>query len=404
MSDYNEKIIKPGDKLSKIAFHTNKKSYNNSPALEVFPDQSGDFRGDPVYVASVHISNLMMQRRSTAHGPRPIMSWTQATDGGGHKPCFATTSKRKDILWNLCCDILRMCDHDILRSGGLPVLFTNQMDINRITDKNFQQFQWIFDGFSENLTKSHLVSFTGEAAIMPYAVTSAFDTGDDDCTAINWVGNCTGLHHIDKFISGKDVTANMFIVGMWEPGLRCNGSTSLIDLLLLVYKTVDNILSNPEAITLIEQFAIPSADYSKTILRTHGWNRDGTVRDPLVKIALLRHITGGGMWGKFNLPKGIGAVIDNMFQPAPALTQAQELSWGTKMQISDWRCHQTFHGGPGMIALFASEADANIFINESKKDGTRSQIIGMTTNSDHGEVIIHSKFKEGKILSSLKPE
>lgn len=404
MTHYNDAIIKPGDKLSKVAFQTNQKSYNNSAALRVFPDQSGDFRGDPIYVTADHISELMMQRRKTDNGLRPIMSWTQATDGGGHKPCFATTTKKEKDLRNLSCDILRMCDHDILRSGGLPVLFTNQMDINRITAKNFQQFQWIFDGFSENLKKSHLVSFTGEAAIMPYAVTSAFDTGHEDSTAINWVGNCTGLHHIDKFISGKDVTANMFIVGMWEPGLRCNGSTLLIDLLLYIYKTIDKIYNSTEAMTLIEQCAIPSANYANTILRTHGWNRDGTVCDPLVKIALLRHITGGGIWWKLNLPKGIGAVMNNMFAPAPALVHAQELSWGTTLQISDWHCHQTFHGGPGMIALFASETDANIFIDESKKDGVKAQIIGMTTDSPDSEVIIHSKFKEGKILSSLKPE
>jgi len=57
-----------------------------------------------------------------------------------------------------------------------------------------------------------------------------------------------------------------------------------------------------------------------------------------------------------------------------------------------------------MMTVCATEKDADILTMEAGKDGVVAQIIGETTESPQNEIIIHSKFMEGKELSSLRPE
>ena len=73
----------------------------------------------------------------------------------------------------------------------------------------------------------------------------------------------------------------------------------------------------------------------------------------------------------------------------------------TDIKLTDHQAYGTFHGGCGML-LVIDEADTNLIIQEAQQDGIKAQIVGETTNSEDSELIIHSRFKEGKILSSKK--
>lgn len=126
----------------------------------------------------------------------------------------------------------------------------------------------------------------------------------------------------------------------------------------------------------------------------------------LAEIVGMYHITGGGIWDKLRLPPGIGAVLNNMLAPPKILTIMQDLSWPIPgLRITDWRAHSTFNGGIGYIAILKNEDDGKIFIEECGKDDIYAQKIGETTFSETGEIIItKSRFREGKKLSSLRPE
>ncbi len=93
-----------------------------------------------------------------------------------------------------------------------------------------------------------------------------------------------------------------------------------------------------------------------------------------------------------------------MPRPAKVLLEAQKLSWNTELRLTDWQAHGTLHGGCGMLVVAPTKRDAQRIIKEAQNDGIKAQIVGRTTESSEREVIIESRFKEGKTLSSLAPE
>jgi phosphoribosylaminoimidazole (AIR) synthetase len=151
----------------------------------------------------------------------------------------------------------------------------------------------------------------------------------------------------------------------------------------------------------------PSKSYAKTIARIHGWLPDGKITKPIAKIAGVYHVTGGGIMEKVKgaLPPGIGLNLKTMPNPADLLLLAQNMSRRfPKLTLSDWKAHRTLNGGCGMFVIAETEADAKIVIEEARKDGIEAGIAGETTVSDVNEIIIHSRFLEGKLLSSEDPE
>ena len=196
----------------------------------------------------------------------------------------------------------------------------------------------------------------------------------------------------------------MIIVGFGENGYRCNGGTFHTNLILTHWgPEIEKILKNRDALEFAKKLCVPSVYYGKTLTRANGWNSDGSATDPIVNIAGIAHITGGGIWGKFReiLPEGVGAILDTMPKPPEVLLEAQEISWNyPSLKLTDLKAHGTFHGGCGMIAVCASKKDAGILIEEAAKDKIQAERIGKTTESSEREVIIHSQFKESRIISS----
>ena len=93
-----------------------------------------------------------------------------------------------------------------------------------------------------------------------------------------------------------------------------------------------------------------------------------------------------------------------MPKPAKALHQAQEMSWNTDLRLTDYQAYGTLHGGCGMLIVVERPEDAVRLQIEAKKDGILAQTVGYIVESDKNEIIIHSRFKERKVLSSEHPE
>jgi len=300
-----------------------------------------------------------------------------------------------------------MTADDFARSGRFPAVIDNEVNVKRITNKSFFLFQAMMVGYGNALRQANLVNITGEVAIMKHSITAFCDINPEEQLVLTWGASCIGLAHRDLLIDGSKIKPGMPIVGFWEPGYRCNGGTFFTNLLLEKFgPDIKNIINNPEAMEFVKELTVPSQSYAKTICRIIGWLPDGTIGKPLAKIAGIAHITGGGIWGKFKeiLPEGVGAKLDSMPKPAKVLLQAQKLSWDTKLRLTDYQAHGTLHGGCGMLVILEENDNIDVIIQKINEAGIKCQIVGYTTKSPEREIIIHSKFAEGKVLSSESPE
>lgn len=407
---YKQEIIDPGDRASELAKEICFQSHDNCQAVHVVSHQPNNFRGPIGFIWKNHVLGQMLNYRIDPETKR-IASWTMAeeveNDGAGGKPQFFTLVGTPGVLRGLGWEIIAMTADDFARSGRFPAVIDNEINVKRITNENLPLFQAMMEGYGNALSQTGLVNITGEVAIMKHSITAFCDINSDEQLILTWGASCIGLAHRNLLIDGSKIKPRMPIVGFWEPGYRCNGGTFLTNLLLEKFgPDIKNIMNNPEAIEFVRKLTIPSRSYAKSICRIVGWQPDGSVGEPLAKINGISHITGGGIWGKFKeiLPQGVGAELSTMPEPAEVLLQAQELSWDTILRLTDYQAHGTLHGGCGMLIIVERPEDVDHLNIEAGKDGIRSQVVGHTTESPKQEIVIHSEFKEGKVLSSERPE
>lgn len=407
---YKDEVIDPGDRASRLAREINYASFDNCPAVRIVPHQPGNFRGPVGYIWHPEILEAFMDYSFSCKRGK-IIDWTileeVENDGAGGKPQFFTLIGTPDVFKGLGWEIITMTVDDFARSGRLPAIMINEIQAKRITSQNFHLFEAMMRGYGEALNKSNLVNLTGEFAVMKHSITAFCDQNSDSQLILTWGGTCIGLAHKDLLIDGSKIRPGMPIVGFWEPGYRCNGGTFFTNLLLTYYGSVESILESPDAKEFIVKLTVPSRSYAKTITRAIGWQPDGSVREPIVEIAGIAYITGGGIWGKFGeiLPEGIGAELSSMPKPADVLLEAQQMSWDIpELRLTDRQAYGTLHGGCGMLIICDNMDSADQLRREAKKDGIAAYIVGSTFKSDKREVVIHSRFIEGKSLSSLDKE
>lgn len=402
---YRQEVIDPGDRASQLAKEVCFQSHGNCPAVIIVPHQPGNFRGPVGFTWQKHVLEQMM-RNETDPDARAITSWTMLqgveNDGAGGKPQFFTLIGDPEVFRGLGWEIITMTADDFARTGRLPAVIDNAIDVKRITNESFPLFQAVIEGYVAALQQAGLVNITGEVAIMKHSVTAFCDVDPDSQLVLNWGASCIGLTHRDLLIDGSKIKPGMPIVGFWEPGYRCNGGTFFTNLLLMKYgPDIQKIMESDEALQFVKKLTVPSQSYARTICRLIGWNDDGSIDEPLVNIAGIAHITGGGVWGKFSeiLPPGVGANLHSMPRPADVLLEAQELSWDTDLRLTDRQAYGTLHGGCGML-LIVDEGSVSRLIEEAERDGIKAQMVGETTVSEESEIVIQSRFKEGKVLSS----
>lgn len=397
---YKTEVIDPGDRASQLAKEVCFRSHKNCPAVKIIAHQPENFRGPVGFNWHPHILRAMSEGTE--------ISWKLLeeieTDGAGGKPQFFALIGTPKVLHGLGWEIICMTGDDFARSGRFPAIMNNTVDVKRVTEKNFHLVKALFEGLEEALQIAGLVNITGEFAIMKHSVTAFCDTGEDDQLILNWSASCLGLCHCDRLIDGSKIRPGMPIVGFQENGYRCNGGTFFTNLILAHWgPDIKGILGNQAALEFTRKLTVPSVSYAKTITRVNGWNPDGSIAEPTVKIAGIAHITGGGIWAKFGelLPEGVGAKLDKMPGPPEVLLEAQEISWDyPALKLTDLQAHGTLHGGCGALVVCETEEDAKRLVEEAAKDGIRASKIGQTIESDTNEILIQSRFREGRLLSS----
>jgi phosphoribosylformylglycinamidine cyclo-ligase len=405
MDRYYEEIIDPGDKASALAHEICMRSYDNSPAVNVYPFQPGNFRGPVGFSWKKHILKEMLKNGQYGNGNNWVCLEIPQNDGAGGKPQFFTLFGTRSVFRKLGHEIIAMCLDDIARFGGFSAVFMNDINAMNITKNNFHLFEAMMEGFGDTVDKLGIVNITGEIAIMKHSVTSFCNDGTGKQLVLNWSGACLGLIHKSRYIDGSKIRPKMPIVGFKENGYRCNGGTFFTNLIRCHYGyDPKEYAGNKELRRFVNKLTVPSRIYGKTLERVNGWAPDGSFISRSVNLSGIAHITGGGIWEKFGklLPKGVGAKLDKMPLPPEVLLEAQAMSKSTPFRLSDLEAYRTLHGGCGMLMVCGTEKDAELLIREAKKDKIEALVVGETISSVKSEILINSRFADGRVLSSLE--
>lgn len=392
MASYKKEVIEPGDMASKLAHKVNLESYGNSSLIEVLPWGQG-FRGPVTFRWNEYLLRGMYEK---------AVSEMPQNDGAGHKPGFFTLISLPEFFGQLGWEIIVMCADDIMRWGGMPAWMMNQLDVKKITQANFPLVEAMLNGYGGALKQARLANITGETALMKFAITTFCDDNSDDQLVLTWNGACMGIVHEDKKLFPEKIEADMPIVGLVEPGTRCNGNSNSVKIIQALWgMNAAEIRSNPNAMEFVKKLAIPSLSYSGLITRVHGYDSFGITKPALVDIVGAAQITGGGIWEKLAdiLPDGIGAEIDALHR-SEVLAEIQEKSFQAGLNFSDKEMLGDYHGSCGMHVICKTEADAERFIKEAAKDGFKAVRIGKTIRSDRGEIRARSPYRENRWISS----
>lgn len=285
-------------------------------------------------------------------------------DGVGTKAELAMLAGKYDTL---AYDLVAMvCDDAVVR-GAEPVLLGSILDTNSLgkDESRLKVIKELAVGYVKAANAANVAIINGEVAQLGDMVGGGKNFG------FNWGSALVWFAHKDKMITGHKVAVGDSILGLREPGFRSNGFSLLRK--VLKDKFGDDWISEElDGQKLIDLALQPSIIYSKALVEMFGG------ADPAVPAQVdlhgVAHITGSGLPGKLGRalkPSGLGANINDPFQPAPLMLYCQELG-----SVSDNEAYRTWNMGQGM-ALITPQPEEAIKIAQSH--GIEAKIIGKVT-------------------------
>lgn len=370
--------VHEGDSFSAAAARVCRESATNSNYVEVHDLSQGHFRGPRGFT----LRNL------------PDGCYLDlAPDGIGTKVIIvdAASAHRRASQ-----DLMAMCCGDITRWGGLPLLFTNVLDVSTLgkgsEDATSNQrmtndaFRDMILGLGDVAKDQGIVVYKGETAELGQCVGSE---NPDALTKFNWAGVAFGVYHPDKMITGDSLAAGQVVMALREHGFRSNGISSVRKALAL--KFGPNWYQNPDAAWVITAAVTPSVLYDRLLAHLNGWHQGLRI-----KMHLIVHVTGGAFRSKLGedilFPRNLSADLDDLWTPPEIMCQCAQ--W---RGMTDEDCYETWHGGQGVLVVI-DEGDVDRFIRRAHEFGIEAKACGKITNTGHPTVTIRSKFNDRPII------
>ena len=358
--------------FSSFAGSVCRKSYNNSPFVEIHDFSGGNFRGPRPFT----FKNL------------PDGYFIEAsTDGIGTKGTLIDAAKTHHLA---AYDLIAMTSSDITRYGGIPLVFVNVFDITSVGDagdKVNKTYKSAIAGLGKVAKEEGLVVLKGETAQMGDAIGSEIT---DSKTKLNWSGVMIGAYHKDKMITGEGLREGQVIIALKENGFRSNGISSVRK--ALREKFGKEWWKNPKAQKSIKEAAVPSVLYDRYVNTLHGWfDKDFK---PEVEIHSVVHLSGGAFKEKLGkdilFPKKLSAELFDLWEPPKIMRSCAE--W---RKITDEEFYEIWHGGQGML-LIVDEKDAPYCLKRAKDFSIKAKVVGRITKEDKPQVSIVSKLTKGQ--------
>ena len=242
-------------------------------------------------------------------------------------------------------DLFDMVADDAVVRGAEPIWINWTINFNK---PHFELAKYLAEGSVEAAKLARVAIFSGETADLGDIVGGYGDFRYIADSTVYWIANK------NRAINGKNVKVGDIVVMFKEDGFRSNG-------LRLVRQIGEKVFGENwhekevDGNNLAMMVITPSRIYCAAVVDMFG----GYNMIPRANVNAVAHITGEGIPGKMKrilLPSGLGAVINNQFEPSPIMQLFQRLG-----NVDDLEMYNTWNGGNGM-AVVTSEPDKVISI------------------------------------------
>ena len=239
--------------------------------------------------------------------------------------------------------IAMVCDDAVVR-GGEPVLVGSILDVNSLEDAEkkpfFDQVRQLAEGYITAGNEANVAIVNGEVAELGSRVQGYGPFN------YNWGASVVWFANKDRLFTGKEIKVGDTLVGLREEGFGSNG-------LSLVRKIMEGnhgdewhmVLWKEGPKNLGEHVLTPCRIYSKAVVDMFG-GYDLEV-EPKAEVHGVAHITGGGLPGKIGRmlkPSGLGAFIEEPFEPSEFMLYTQALG-----NVADEEAYGTWNMGQRMV-------------------------------------------------------
>lgn len=248
-------------------------------------------------------------------------------DGVGTKVKVASLLGRYETLGY---DLVHHSVNDVLTLGAEPLFLLDYIAMGKLEPARIER---LFRGLVAACKGVGIALLGGETAEMP----GVYREGELDL-----VGFILGVVERDRVISGRDIQARDWLLGLPSSGLHTNGYS--------LARKVFRLEEEPGV--LRKAFPPLGRTLGEALLEPHRCYYD-SLKSFLPRVKALAHITGGGFEGNIPrvLPQGLGARIIGGSWEVPAifgLIQRQG-------PVPEAEMHRVFNMGVGMVVVASPE-------------------------------------------------
>lgn len=374
--------VEAGDAFSAIAGRVCRDSFKNSPHVKVYDLSDGYFRG----VRGFRFHHL----------PRGYM-FDMTSDGDGSKVILNAMAGNYEFA---AYDLLAMCGMDVTRNGGMGLVFNNVLDVSSLGEDGSSiraAFIRLITGLSRAAKSVGAVCFRGETAELGVCVGSE---NPDSGVKFNWSASMLGVYHKSKMITGNTIAPGMKIIALKENGFRANGISSVRK--ALANKFGARWWEDEMAMPYIRAAATPSVLYDPFLQAINGWSTPSFEQQ--IKVHGLIHLSGGAFEGKLGhdilFPRGLSAVLDNLWDPPKIMKQCAE--W---RGMGDYDIYKTWNGGQGALAIVSPEDVEGFLYIADEGYGIEAQVCGKITKTAgfKPQIQIASQFDKDVMVVYMAP-
>ncbi len=277
---------------------------------------------------------------------------------------------------SMAADLLAMWLDDTVRDGGMPLVFTNVLDVNALNKvQQYEAYKQLMEGLGELAKQQEIVVISWETASLGACVGSPNPNAN---LAFNRSGAVLGVSHPKLRINPENVAAWDYIVALKQDGFRSNGISKVRGAFEKRYGQ-DRYREAP--LHLIRAATTPSVPYARAISEANGWFSEG---EKQIDIHGIAHLSGGSFQSKFLEPilqkKWLSATLDNLF-PIPDIALQCFVRDGnmTKQELFTTRCC-----GQGMLVIVPTLEEAEKFITLVGKFGIEGKVAGQIYETPKG--------------------
>ena len=286
-----------------------------------------------------------------------------SSDGIGTK---IEVAERLDQYDTLGYDLVAMTADDLVAAGFVPTNLSNIIDVNHL---DYGVVDELMRGLHDACQFAKIAITGGEIAELG----SRIGGHPGARMNFNWCSTAIGVLHpgLDQPLSGATIQPGDAVVALRSPSFRSNGYS-------LARKTLQRLFGDDwhqapydgadasQYATWGEAMLAPSLIYAPALT---------ALLDAAVPLRGAAHITGGGVADNFQrvLKKNLGAVLDNLFAPLPAMQRLCEIGG-----ISTETAYLYWNMGNGMLLVVAADA-ADAVVQQLTQAGYAAQVAGRIT-------------------------